>query len=524
MLKNNYMKMKKIRILAILIASFLFVMCQKDNYIKIVNPIPTVVKTDPANLEVNVPLDKVISVKFSAKMDKLSINKSSFTVFSGVIPVEGVISSLDSISTFTPSAPLTPNTTYTATIKSSIQDLLCTKLDSNHVWTFKTSIEKLNVIVSSNPTAGGTTTGTGTFDKGTSVIVKAVPNVGYVFVNWTNGAAIASTSQDYTFVLNTSTTLVANFIQGVSGKLSVSLSSNPTAGGTTVGAGSFNKGTSVTVSATANPNYKFDNWTEGTVVKSTNSNYTFLLNTSTTLIANFISSTLPPVTGNCPTIIDLGLAGNYAILSESGISTTGTTSITGDIGVNPVTSTSITGFGLILPASGAFSTSSLITGNVYAPDYAVPTPANLVTATNNMHTAYTTANGLTIPAPKTEIMAGNFNGQTLTPGIYKFSNSVIITNSLILDGGGDNCATFIFQIAGDLTVANSTIIKLQNGVQAKNVFWIVAGSKAALGTSTDFSGNILCKTLISLNTGSKVTGKLFAQTAVTLNASTVVNP
>ncbi|MBC7655494.1 MAG: DUF3494 domain-containing protein, partial [Oligoflexus sp.] len=40
----------------------------------------------------------------------------------------------------------------------------------------------------------------------------------------------------------------------------------------------------------------------------------------------------------------------------------------------------------------------------------------------------------------------------------------------------------------------------------------------------DFSGIILSKTLISLNTGAKVTGRLLAQTAVTLNASTVIQP
>jgi hypothetical protein len=226
----------------------------------------------------------------------------------------------------------------------------------------------------------------------------------------------------------------------------------------------------------------------------------------------------------CPTIVDLGLSGNFAIFAESGISTTGVTLITGDIGVNPVTATSITGFGLILPAGGAFSTSSLVVGKVYAPDYAAPSPANMVTTSGDMHTAYTTANGLVVPAPTNEFMSGNLNGQTLTAGIYKWSSGVSITNGIVLDGGGDDCATFIFQIAQDLTVANSAVITLQNGAQAKNIFWVVAGSGAVLGTNVDFSGNILCKTLISVNTGGKVTGRLLAQTAVTLNAVTVVKP
>ena len=121
-------------------------------------------------------------------------------------------------------------------------------------------------------------------------------------------------------------------------------------------------------------------------------------------------------------------------------------------------------------------------------------------------------------------MAGNLNGQILTAGIYKWSSNVTITNGITLDGGDDDCSTFIFQVAQILTVANSAVITLQNGAHAKNIFWVVAGSGAVLGTTVDFSGNILCKTLISVNTGGHVTGRLLAQTAVTLIGTTVIEP
>ena len=303
-------------------------------------------------------------------------------------------------------------------------------------------------------------------------------------------------------------------------EFTVTLSSNPVAGGSTIGAGLFPKDTVLTVSATANTLYDFNNWTEGVNVVSPNSDYTFTLVADRTLVANF---TLKPIV-SCPIVVDLGLSGNYVILSESGISTTGVTLITGNIGVNPAAATAITGFGLILPAGGAFSTSSLVIGNIYAPSYAPPTPANLVTATNDMHTAYTTANNLVVPAPTNEFMAGNLNGQTLTAGIYKWSSGVSITNGIVLDGGGDNCSTFIFQIAQNLTVGNGAKITLQNGALAKNIFWVVAGSGAVLGTTVDFQGNVLCKTLISINTGGHVTGRLLAQTAVTLNQATIIKP
>jgi hypothetical protein len=66
-------------------------------------------------------------------------------------------------------------------------------------------------------------------------------------------------------------------------------------------------------------------------------------------------------------------------------------------------------------------------------------------------------------------------------------------------------------------------VTLRGGAQAKNVTWVVAG-QATLGTYSHLCGTILSKTLISLNTGADVTGRLYAQTAVTLDASTVNKP
>src|SRR5450759_283729 len=76
--------------------------------------------------------------------------------------------------------------------------------------------------------------------------------------------------------------------------------------------------------------------------------------------------------------------------------------------------TFITGFSLNLPAGGAFSTSAQVTGNIYAFDYAAPTPTDVNTASNDMLTAYTDAAGR---APDfTELYAGDISGKTLVPG------------------------------------------------------------------------------------------------------------
>jgi hypothetical protein len=217
-----------------------------------------------------------------------------------------------------------------------------------------------------------------------------------------------------------------------------------------------------------------------------------------------------------PASVDLGTAGNYAILAKAGVSTTGTTKITGNIGVSPIAASAITGFGLVRDSSGAFSTSTLVTGRVYASNYAVPAPSELTSAVGAMETAYKTAAGRT--ADVTELGAGNIGGLTLAPGVYKWGTGVIIPTDVTLSGSKN--AVWIFQIAGTLNISSAKKVILQSGALPKNIFWQVAGA-TTLGTNSTFNGNILDKTNIALQTGAVLNGRALAQTAVTLDANTV---
>lgn len=173
-----------------------------------------------------------------------------------------------------------------------------------------------------------------------------------------------------------------------------------------------------------------------------------------------------------PGAVSLGSTGNFVILAKSGISTTGTTAITGDIGVSPIAATAITGFGLVMDAANTFSTSSLVTGKVYAATYTAPTPAIMTTAVSDMETAYTDAAGRTNPTA-TELGAGNIGGLTLAPGLYKWATNVTIPTDLTLAGStGD---VWIFQIAGNLDISSAKKVILSSGAQAANIFWQVAG-------------------------------------------------
>ena len=234
-----------------------------------------------------------------------------------------------------------------------------------------------------------------------------------------------------------------------------------------------------------------------------------------------VASGLAPIAANAagPAAVNLGTAGNFAILSKTGISTTGTTAVAGDLGVSPAAATYITGFALNLPAAGAFSTSALVTGKIYASDYADPTPANLTTAVLDMQTAYTDAAGRA--AGITEQGAGNIGGLTLAPGVYKWSTGPAIPTDVTLSGGADDI--WIFQVAQNLNLSPAAKIILSGGAQSRNVFWVVAG-QTTIGTTAVFNGNILDQTTIVLNTGAQLNGRALAQTAVTLDSNAVAAP
>lgn len=217
-----------------------------------------------------------------------------------------------------------------------------------------------------------------------------------------------------------------------------------------------------------------------------------------------------------PAPVFLGTAGNFAILAQTGITTTGVTKIVGNIGVSPIDSTAITGFGLILDKSGTFSRSSLVTGKVYAANYAAPTPDMLTTAVSDMQTAYTNAAGRA--ADVIDLGAGDIGGLTLAPGVYKWGTGVTIPTDVTLIGNKNS--VWIFQIAGTLNISSGKKVILKGGAQAKNIFWQVA-DVTNLGSASVFNGTILGQTAVTMQSGAVLNGKALAQTNVTLIANTI---
>jgi hypothetical protein len=217
-------------------------------------------------------------------------------------------------------------------------------------------------------------------------------------------------------------------------------------------------------------------------------------------------------------IVDLLSAGNYVVLAKTAINNSPTSAITGDLALSPAAASYITGFALT--AATGYATSSQVTGQIFAADMASPTPSNLTTAVNNMNTAYNDAAGRLNP-DFLALGTGNIGGKTLTPGLYKWTNTVTIPTSITISGGAND--VWIFQIAGNLTQSSATNITLSGGAQAKNIFWQVAGT-VSIGTTAHFEGIILSKTGITLGTNATMNGRALAQTAVILDKNTLVEP
>jgi hypothetical protein len=221
-----------------------------------------------------------------------------------------------------------------------------------------------------------------------------------------------------------------------------------------------------------------------------------------------------------PEAVNLGKASTYAILSKTGISTAPTSAITGNIGVSPITAAAITGFSLTADSTGAFATSTQVTGSVHAADYAAPTPSDLSVTIGDMMIAYTDAAGRPTP-DHLNLGKGKLGGMTLGPGLYTFSTSVDIPTDITISGSSTD--TWIFQMTGDLIMASNMRVTLAGGALASNIVWQVAGY-VEIGTGAHMEGILLVKTAAHFRTGSSLNGRILAQTAVTLQSATVTQP
>lgn len=432
---------------------------------------PTVLSTDPENNETEVALNKVIRATFSEPMNVTTINGTTFTLNEGTNVIAGVVTYSGTTASFTPSSNLAANTTYTANITAGAENVAGISLAGDYSWEFTTGAFIAPTVISTDPE-----------DEEIDVALDKVINA--LFSEAMDPATINGT----TFTLNEGTNVIAGVItyNGTTASFtpSVDLEANTTYSATITAEASNVAG----ISLVANYNWEFT--TEAT-------------------------------TGFNP--IDIGSAERFGILSGVGVSNNaGPSEIHNlDVGIYPGFRSSITGFMEVDGGPGL-----IFNGGFYAADDAAPVPAMLLEAKDDLMAAYLAAEGATAPAPVT--IAGDIGGQTLAPGIYKSTSTLLIQNgNLTLDAQGDPNAFWIFQIAADFTTvggapypspAGGNII-LSGGANADNIIWQV-GSSVVIGDYTSFKGNILALTSVTMNAFAQAEGRMLCTNGAVVLTST----
>lgn len=201
-------------------------------------------------------------------------------------------------------------------------------------------------------------------------------------------------------------------------------------------------------------------------------------------------------------IVSLGAADSFAVLGGSTVTNTGATIVTGDLGVSP--GTAVTGFGPGVVLNGSIHMNDAIAMQAHA----------------DAATAYAQLVGETLT---TDLSGQNLGGLILTPGVYHFGTTAVLTGILTLDTAGDPNAAFHFQIGTTLTTDPNSMITFLGGTSA-NVFWQV-GTSATIGVDSVFSGTLIADQSITVNSGATIDGRAIAiNAAITLDTNTISVP
>jgi hypothetical protein len=549
------MKTKKLLITFAILFIALITGCAKDDFEEITGICPVVESTSPADQAINIPLNQVITATLNENMDPATFTNASFIV-QAAAAVNGKVTVSGKTATFTPSANLATNTTYTAIIKTSVKDLTGNALQSNYVWTFSTGATIKPTVITTNPEPNasnvainktvqadfnmsmnhatlnvntftlklGSTVVPGTVsDNGTTVFFDPTANLESnteytatisTGVKNIQGTAIAA---DYVWKFTTgsaiapkvaSTDPTNNASNVVLNKDILVNFSMPMDAATIINGGNFTLKTgtqNITGVVTYSGNTASFNPDSNLIIGAT---YTATIKTGaknqagTSLEQDYVwtFNTNLPVGG---TAVDLGSAERFGILSGVGVSNNAGFSVINnmDVGIYPGVRSSVTGFP---PAT-------IVAGSIYASDDIAPagTAAMLTQAKLDLTQAYLFAEGASYSAPIT--VSGDQGGKTLVAGIYKSTSTLLVQNGdLTLSGSATD--VWIFQVASAFTTVGGAggNIKLTGGALAKNVFW-QTGSSATIGDYTSFVGNILALQSVTMGSHSTAKGRMLAR-------------
>jgi hypothetical protein len=191
----------------------------------------------------------------------------------------------------------------------------------------------------------------------------------------------------------------------------------------------------------------------------------------------------------------LGSASTFAALAGTAVTCTNSI-VTGDVGVWPGTAITQTG--------------CTVVGTVHTADGAAKQ------AFMDFMAAYNKLAPLNNTCDSAHTLTGTLNGRFLMPGTYCV-DGVAKTGTLILDGGHQANASWIFLVNGALTGTGFNVVLLNGGLPCNVLWW---AKDAVTFTTSNVQGSLLAGAAITV-TGGTLSGDALATAAVTLTGTKI---
>ena len=127
---------------------------------------------------------------------------------------------------------------------------------ANATYTAYFTMDEYSINVYANPTDGGAVSGTGTYHYGAEVEISATPAEGYNFAGWDD----ANTDNPRTIIVTGDANYTAIFSEVGVQYYTVMTNVSPMDAGAVEGGGTYEEGTTIVLTAIANPGFTFDHW------------------------------------------------------------------------------------------------------------------------------------------------------------------------------------------------------------------------------------------------------------------------
>lgn len=428
---------------------------------------PTVTSTEPTDTATGVAINTKVSAIFSTAMDASTITLATFTVSQGTTPVSGAVVSVGSTATFTPTANFALNTTYTGTVTTGAKDVAGNALAADHVWTFTTASGAPQVI-STNP-------------LGNAINVCIPVKIEAAFNNMMDPLTIIPAT--FTLAGPGTTPVNGSVSYDAQSKIASFLPSSSLLGSTTYTA----KVSTGVKDAAGNPLASDKVWTFGTSG----------------------TSCIPPV--------NLRSVASFGIAARAGLTSTGVTVVNGNVALYPTAtctdSTGNAGAGrTCLVKTYSSSTGMTVNGSIFFAGDPFDNGGTARSVTNDLQVAWN--EGKAKADTKGPVAGDQLSGKTFTTGVYHNANLGLAANGFAtMDAQNDANAVFVFKVDSSMTDSGTlllpTSIKLVNGAQAKNIYF-VTGLDITIGSGTSWNGTILAGRDATINNGSTVNGRVLA--------------